>query len=155
VAAVEASAIKVIAGPPATVYRCLADMGEHHPRLLPPAFQDFQVEAGGIGAGTVVSFTLSAGGRTRRYRMEVAEPEPGKVLTESDTESSLVTTFRVEPHGGGSQVEISTRWEGAGGIGGIFERLFAPKVMSRIYEDELARLDAYVRQLGRAPGGEA
>jgi hypothetical protein len=40
-------------------------------------------------------------------------------------------------------VEISTRWEGAGGIGGFFERLFAPRVMRGMYADELERLDAY------------
>jgi len=42
-------------------------------------------------------------------------------------------------------VAISTAWEGAGGIGGFFERLFAPRVMRGIYADELDRLDAYAR----------
>jgi hypothetical protein len=78
--------------------------------------------------------------------MEVAEPEPGRVLTESDTGSSLVTTWTVEPEGDLSRVEIATRWQGAGGIGGFFERTFAPRVMRGIYADELERLDAYARQ---------
>ena len=30
------------------VYRYIADMREHHPRFLPPAFSDFQVEPGGV-----------------------------------------------------------------------------------------------------------
>jgi hypothetical protein len=120
-------------------------MREHHPHFLPDAFEDFEVESGGVGAGTITRFKLNAGGRRREYRMEVAEPEPGRVLTESDTGSSLVTTFSVTPQGSSSQVEISTRWEGAGGIGGIFERLFAPRVMRGIYADELERLDAYAR----------
>nr|MDA8116554.1 hypothetical protein [Actinomycetota bacterium] len=34
-----------------------------------------------------------------------------------------------------------------GGVGGIFERLFAPRVMKRIYEDELGRLDEHGRSL--------
>jgi hypothetical protein len=85
--------------------------------------------------------------------MQVAEPEPGRILTESDTNSSLVTTFTVTPEGERSRVEISTTWEGAGGIGGIFERLFAPRVMRGLYDDELARLDAYAREC--AAGGGA
>ena len=47
--------------------------------------------------------------------------------------------------GGKALVQISTTWEGAGGIGGFFERLFAPRVMRGIYADELERLDAYAR----------
>ena len=47
-------------------------------------------------------------------------------------------------------VRISTTWEGAGGIGGFFEGLFAPRVMRGIYTDELKRLDAYARAGGNA-----
>ena len=47
--------------------------------------------------------------------------------------------------GDGSRVRISTVWDGAGGIGGFFERLFAPRVMRGIYDDELERLDAHAR----------
>jgi hypothetical protein len=43
-------------------------------------------------------------------------------------------------------VRIDTAWEGAGGIGGFFERLFAPRVMKGIYADELERLNAYARE---------
>jgi hypothetical protein len=116
-----------------------------HPRFLPPAFSDFQVEEGGVGAGSVTRFAVTAGGRTRSYRMRVTEPEPGRVLVESDTNSSLVTTFNVEPRDGKSLVRISTSWDGAAGIGGFFERTFAPRAMHRIYLDELERLNAYVR----------
>jgi hypothetical protein len=129
-----------------TVYGYIADMREHHPRFLPPAFSDFRVESGGVGAGTVTRFKLTAGGRTREYQMNVAEPEPGRVLTESDTSSSAVTTFTVTPQGGASLVQISTTWDGAPGIGGFFERMFAPRVMRVIYLDELNRLDAYARE---------
>jgi hypothetical protein len=71
--------------------------------------------------------------------MKVAEPEPGRILTESDTGSSLVTTTTVSPRGGTSLVQISTAWDGAGGIGGVFERMFAPRVMRAIYAEELKR----------------
>jgi hypothetical protein len=139
------SAERTVDAPAGAVYGYIADMRGHHPHFLPPAFSDFQVESGGVGEGTITRFTLTAGGRTRQYRMTVAEPEPGRVLTESDTGSSAVTTFTVTPQDGQSVVQIATTWEGAGGIGGFFERLFAPRVMRSIYADELERLDAYAR----------
>jgi uncharacterized protein YndB with AHSA1/START domain len=143
---VHAHSDALIAAPADTVYRYLADMVEHRPRYLPPAFSEFEAESGGIGAGTITRFKVTAGGRTREYRMEVTEPDPGRVLVESDTGSSLVTTFTVTPEGDASRVGISTVWKGAGGVGGFFERAFAPRAMSRIYDDELARLDAYARK---------
>jgi len=143
---ISVSAERTVGAPAATVYRCLADMREHHPHFLPPAFSDFQVESGGVGDGTITRFKVTAGGRTRQYRMRVAEPEPGRVLTESDTGSSLVTTTTVTPQGDQSRVQMTTTWDGAGGIGGFFERLFAPRAMRSLYTDELQRLDAYARQ---------
>jgi hypothetical protein len=135
------------------VYGYLADMREHHPRFLPPAFSEFRVESGGVGHGTITRFKLTAGGRAREYRMKVAEPEPGRVLTESDTNSSLVTTFTVTPQDAASRVQISTTWQGAGGIGGFFERLFAPRAMRSIHVDELERLNAYARQRAASGSG--
>lgn len=140
------SAERSIDAPAQTVYGLIADHVEHHPRFLPPAFSDFQVESGGVGAGTVTRFKVTAGGRTREYQMRVAEPDPGRVMTESDQGSTLVTTWTVEPEGERSRVRISTTWAGAGGIGGFFERLFAPRVMRGIYSDELERLNAYARE---------
>ena len=144
----QVSAERFVGAPPADVYRYLSDFRVHHPRFLPPAFSDDRIEEGGVGAGTVHSFRLTAGGRTRSYRMRVDEPQPGRVLTESDTQSSLVTTFVVAPEAEGSRVRIETRWDGAGGVGGFFERLFAPRVLRRLYADELERLDRYARAGG-------
>jgi hypothetical protein len=47
------------------------------------------------------------GGRTREYRNLVAEPEPGRILTESHTGSSAVTTFTVFLLGAASLRRIS------------------------------------------------
>ena len=140
------SAEGTVEAPADTVYRYIADMREHHPRFLPPAFSDFRVESGGVGAGTITRYKLTAGGRTREYRTKIAEPDPGRVLTESDTGSSAVTTFTVSPQGTASLVQISTARDGAGGIGGLFERMFAPRVLRAIFTDELSRLDAYARE---------
>jgi uncharacterized protein YndB with AHSA1/START domain len=141
-AKVVASAERGIDAPADEVYGYLADMRQHE-RFLPPAFSDFRVEEGGVGAGTVTSFKITAGGRTRSYRMLVSEPVPGQTLVEADTASSLTTTFSVTPQGAASRVSITTSWDGAGGIGGFFERTFAPRALRRLYLDELDRLSAY------------
>jgi uncharacterized membrane protein len=146
---IHVSAEGTVDAPADTVYGYLADMREHHPRFMPPAFSDVEVESGGVGAGTIVRFKVTAGGRTREYRMTLAEPEAG-VLTETDSNSSLVTTFTVTPEAAASRVRISTSWEGAGGVGGFFERLFAPRVMRSIYADELERLNVYARERAAA-----
>ena len=143
-AKVEASAERVIDAPADEVYSYLADMHAHQ-RFLPPAYSDFQIEEGGVGEGTVTRFKITAGGRVRDYRMRVTEPTPGRTLVETDTGSSLVTTFTVEPRDAKSLVRIATNWDGAAGIGGFFERAFAPRALHRIYLDELERLNAYAR----------
>ena len=140
------TAEKTVNAPADMVFGYVRDMREH-PNFLPPAFSDFQVESGGVGPGTITRFTVTAGGRSRNYRMKVDEPEPGRIITESDTGSSLVTKTTVSPREGGvSHVEIATTWQGAGGIGGFFERTFAPRALRAIYEDELKRLDDYARE---------
>ncbi len=145
-APISVSAERTVGAPAPVVYGYIADHREHHPNFLPPAFSDFQVESGGVGAGTIARFKLTAGGRTRQFRIQVAEPEPGRVLTESDTGSTSVTTWTVTPEGSACQVRIATTWQGAGGVGGVFERLFAPRALRRLYDDELGRLDAYARE---------
>jgi hypothetical protein len=147
-AEVRAESEGVVHAAPEVVYGYLADMRTHHPKFLPPAFSNFTVVEGGVGAGTVTTFTVSAGGRSRSYKMRVTEPEPGRVLQEDDENSSLVTTFTVEPAGEEQQsrVRIRTTWQGAGGIGGFFERTFAPRAMRSLYADELRRLDVYARE---------
>jgi hypothetical protein len=144
-AKVQVGAERVVGAPAEQVYRYLADYREHHPKFLPPAFSGFQLEQGGIGEGTVFRVRVTTSGRTRDFHMQVWEPQPGRTLTENDLDSSLITTFTVEPQGNGSRVRIDTVWDGAGGVGGFFERLFAPMALRRLYADELERLDQYAR----------
>jgi len=134
-----------VGAPADLTYRLIAD-DAHHQRFLPEGFSDFEVVEGGVGAGTLHRFKVTAGGRAREYLMRVDEPQPGRVLTETDQNSSLVTTFTVTPAGDTCLVRIQTQWNGAGGIGGFFERTFAPRVMRRMYADELAKLDGYARE---------
>ena len=46
---------------------------------------------------------------------------------------------------GRSRVRTITTWNGASGIGGFFERTFAPKGLARIYNGVLANLAGVVR----------
>jgi uncharacterized protein YndB with AHSA1/START domain len=140
------AAEREIGAPAEQVYRYIADYREHHHRFLPPAFTDFKVEQGGVGAGTVVTFRGSSGGISRDFRGEVAEPEPGRVLTESYPATGMVTTFIVTPAGERCQVRIETRWSPSTGLMGVIERLAAPAMLRRLYADELERLDRYARE---------
>src|SRR6478672_5247783 len=87
-----------VAAPAERVYRILSDY-RHHQRVLPDAFSDFRIEQGGVGAGTVVSYKVTAGGVTQFHRDTVAEPELGHILTEAN-DKGKVTTFTVTPVGG-------------------------------------------------------
>ncbi len=139
-----------VGAPAELTYRLIAD-DEHHRHILPEGFSDFEVLEGGVGAGTLHRFKVKAGNRVREYVMRVDEPEPGRVISETDQNSSLVTMFTVSPAGADAcAVRIETTWNGAGGIGGFFERTFAPKVMRKMYAEELARLDAYAREQAAA-----
>lgn len=77
------------------------------------------------------------------------EPEPGRVLTEREIGGNLVTTFTVDalPHGC-SRVTIATTWD-TPGLRGLVERLVAPRMLRRLYTDELTLLDRYVRRRSR------
>jgi len=76
------------------------------------------------------------------YRLEVSEPEPGRVLMESDTASNLVTTFTVDPVEGGqkSDVQIATELDVPPGVMGWIQQALYPPGMRRIYNKELRLL---------------
>ena len=143
---ISVSAERHIDAPAARVYGYLADFRDHHPRFLPRQFGDFEVETGGYGAGTVHRFTLTLGGRCVAYRVRVGEPDPGRVLIESDPEKRMLTTFTVEPESGAScRVRIETRWY-TDGVTAFVERAMAPRMLRRVYREELMLLDRYVRE---------
>lgn len=147
-AQVEVEARRGIAARPEVVYAALADYRETHPRLLPEEFTDYEVREGGQGAGTVVFLRLHATKkRVRECLLDVSEPEE-RTLVEKDRQSTLVTTWTITPDGGddNSVATVRTVWEGSGGIGGFFERLFAPRVLVGVYERLLENLAAEVEQ---------
>ena len=139
---VVATAERIVHAPSERVIAALADYVGVRPRLLPEQFSDYQVEAGGQGAGTRVHWRFAATSkRVREQLLTVTQPS-ADTLVESDANSSMVTTWTVHPAGdGATTVRVRTTWNGAGGIGGFFERTFAPKGLRRVYDQLLERLD--------------
>ena len=139
-ARVDVSASRAIAAPPALVYGIIADYHVGHPSILPPKwFGPLTVVQGGVGAGTRIRFSMKGMGPERPMEAIVAEPQPGRVLTETYPATGGVTTFTVEPAPGGSVVTFNTTWE-TRGVAGFFERLAAPGFLRRVYKDELDQL---------------
>ncbi|MEV7611676.1 SRPBCC family protein [Streptomyces sp. NPDC089799] len=140
-AQVEATTERIIAADAETVFDTLADYGNSRGKLLPEHFSEYEVREGGDGEGTLVHWKLQATSkRVRDCLLEVTEPSDGQ-LVEKDRNSSMVTTWTVTPAGEGkSRAVVTTVWNGAGGIGGFFERTFAPKGLGRIYDTLLANL---------------
>lgn len=138
---------QIINARPADVYAALIDYAGKHIQILTANFLDYTVEKGGQGDGTIVRYRLRAARRERPYRMQIREAVKGRVITESDTNSSLVTTWTVLPQDQGQQtmVRVSSEWEGGSGVGGFFERLFAPLGLRRIYTSMLDSLGNIVQ----------
>ena len=126
-----------VAAPADRVRQGLADYAGTRPRILPEQFSDYRVESGGQGAGTRARWRFAA--TSRRVREQSVDVT---ALVETDRNSSMVTRWTVQPVGAErSRVSVRTTWNGAGGIGGFFERTFAPKGLRRVYDAMLERLE--------------
>jgi hypothetical protein len=141
-AQIVASATQAVSAPPDRVLAFLRDYSQARPSILPDNYSRFRVEEGGEGAGTVFSYHFKSGPTERDFRMRAEEAE-GR-LVERDELSTLVTSWTVIETATGSAVTIETSWVGGSGIGGFFERTFAPLGLRRIYGEMLQRLSAAV-----------
>ena len=139
---VVATAERVVQAPVDRVRSALADYEGTRRRVLPEQFSDYRVEAGGHGAGTRAHWRFAATSkRVRDQAITVTQPD-ADTLVETDANSSMVTTWTVHPSDAGrTTVRVRTTWNGAGGVGGFFERTFAPKGLRRVYDQVLERLD--------------
>ncbi|MFI1015144.1 SRPBCC family protein [Streptomyces sp. NPDC020965] len=146
-AQVEATTERIIAADADTVFDTLADYENSRAKLLPPQFSEYEVREGGDGEGTLVHWRLQATSkRVRDCLLEVTEPTNGQ-LVEKDRNSTMVTTWTVTPAGEGScRAVVTSVWKGATGIGGFFERTFAPKGLARIHDLVLENLATETEQ---------
>ena len=141
-ATVTARATKAVDASPEQVLAFLRNYRESRPRILPDNYSQYRVESGGLGQGTVIGYHFAAGGRERDYRLSVEEDGAG--LAERDQLSSFVSRWTVVPAEAGAQVTVEASWQGGSGIGGVFERTFAPLGLRRIFGEMLEKLAAAV-----------
>jgi hypothetical protein len=146
---VKISESRIIHASPVDVYAVMSDYRVGHQAVLPKSFfSKVVVVQGGQGAGTVIEVHMNVYGAKRVFRQVVTEPEPGRVLVETDPEAGVATSFIVDPIGTGDQsrVTIATESRLSPGFQGFVERLFNPMIIGRIYKQELELLDTYVQR---------
>jgi hypothetical protein len=95
-------------------------------------------------------------GTTQSFRAIVSEPEPGRVLVETNLEDGgAATTFTVDAIDDGRHASVTIVTEGrtqrAGLLGAVEERL-SKLFLRRVYVRELALLDALAQQRYAALG---
>ena len=137
----------VIEAPVDAVTTAIADYSRVRPRIQPEQFSAYRLIEGGQGHGTVAAWNLQATKkRNRDVKATVTVDDAGAhwSLVEKDENSSMATTYTVREATGGSLVEMTTSWNGAGGVGGFFERTFAPAGLKRIQHQLLTNLKADV-----------
>lgn len=138
------SASALIPAPAQDLYAIIADYHEGHPQILPkPPFVSLAVEQGGRGSGTVILVHMRVLGRLQSFRSVITEPEPGRVLVETN-DNGYVTTFTVEPRADGQQayVTIATEMPGRSGVLGALEHWLVTWLLRPVYAKELEQLAA-------------
>jgi len=137
------SASAVIPARRERVYSLIANYNDGHPRILPRQFTGLVVEHGGVGAGTIIRFQMNVFGRKQTFRAAITEPEPGRVLVETDLDANgAVTTFTVNPGAApaDSRVTISTELPVRGGFLGRIEKAMTTMLLRPMYVKELENL---------------
>ncbi len=136
---VSAASTVLIDAEPAVVLGAVADYQAMRPKILSEHYSGYRVLEGGQGAGTVAIWKLQATkSRSRDVRADV--DVAGHTVIEKDVNSSMVTNWTIAPAGPGSSVTVKTSWQGATGIGGFFERTFAPIGLRKIQAEVLSNL---------------
>ncbi|MCV7153010.1 SRPBCC family protein [Mycolicibacterium pyrenivorans] len=151
---VSASSTVLIDAAPATVLGAVADYEAMRPKILSAHYSGYQVLQGGQGAGTVATWKLQAT-KSRSRDVKASVDVAGHTVIEKDENSSMVTNWTVAPAGPGSSVTVKTSWQGAGGIGGFFERTFAPIGLRKIQAEVLGNLKREVEGTVGVEGTEA
>jgi hypothetical protein len=138
----QVSASRPIPAEAGRVYSIIADYRRGHPHILPERFfRGLEVERGGVGAGTVIRFGVTLFGRVQHFRAEIAEPRPGRLLTETNLGSGEVTTFQVEPAGAGCRVTIDTVAPRSAGLAGWLQGWLSARFLRGVYRLELELLE--------------
>ena len=144
---IEVAVSRVIPTRPETVYAVLADYRVLHPAILPKKyFEGLNVLSGGNGAGTLAEIRMNVFGAARVFLMEITEPEPGRLLKETDTEQGVETLFKIEPKNNGNHTEVTiiSKAKTNPGLVGVLERLMSTPIYRSILRAELDQLALYL-----------
>lgn len=141
---VEVSA--VLEAQPREIYAVVADYRNGHPHILPKEYlRDLEIETGGYGAGTIIRFRVRAFGIERPARAIVSEPEPGRVLVETETTSNIVTTYTLTPQSEGkTTLQITSAWQISRNPFVALQQAFYPKLMRSMDAKELELIAAFM-----------
>lgn len=135
-------ASQLIHAPAQRLYAIIADYQQGHTQIIPrPPFVSLDVEQGGIGAGTIIRVQMRMLGQTQTFHSTVTEPEPGRVLVETN-DNGYVTTFTVDPRAEGQQayVTIATDATVPAGPLGALQGWFLMRLLQPVYVRELVQL---------------
>ena len=126
------------------IYNIIADYHNGHPHILPKQyFLSLEVEEGGFGEGTIVLFQMRLLGQTQSFRSLITEPDPGRLVVETDIKSGIPTSFIVEPAGDGqTRVTISTELKGRSAVEGWIAKV----ILQNVYRQELELLGEFAER---------
>jgi hypothetical protein len=88
------------------VWRVLRDYRGPRARMLGEPFADYELQEGGVGAGTVIGYRLRVGRHERAFVLGVEEPTPGRQLRERDRHRALLVTWTLTPGGDGERTVV-------------------------------------------------
>lgn len=137
-----------IDAPPQAIYNVIADYRVGHQAILPrPAFEEMVVDEGGFGAGTVIRLRVRIFGKAYFYHQRVTEPEPGRVIQETDINTGQLTRFFIDPLNGGqrTRVTIASEFPAQSKAFIFLERIMHQFITKRLFNIELRQLEAYVK----------
>ena len=139
---------KVIHAPAEDVYHVIIDYHEGHQMILPrPPFTEMQVLKGGYGEGTELLTRLTPFGQEYTYHQRVSEPEPGRVIRETDIHTGQWSQFTVDPIDHHScRVTIETEMPVKAGVMGFFEWMGFPLTVPLLFRRQLNNLAAYMKK---------
>jgi len=136
------SVSSLIPASPKIVYGIIADYKNGHPKILPkPPFVSLVVEEGGLGAGSVLKVQMKVAGKLQTFKTVVTEPEPGRILVETN-DTGYITTFTVEPRedAKSSYVTFTTEIPGDSKFSKKIEFFFTKFYLPLVYKKELQML---------------
>jgi len=109
--------------------------------LPKPPFVSLTVEKGGVGAGTVLHVKMKVMGKLQAFNTIVTEPEPGRVLVETN-DTGYITTFTIDPQNDGkySYVTFTTEITKSSNLLKRIEFFFSKQFLPLVYKKELENL---------------